>query len=116
LWLLGLNGAVWGQANPKLNLSVAYIGHHGSDRESDFVKFLSAHFQQVDSGDLTGFDGSQFPKADVLLLDYDGEPNDIITKGFPRPKLQQDYSRPTLTIGVAGGLICSGLRLKTGYM
>jgi len=34
---------------------------------------------------------------------------------FPRPKLPQNYARATVTVGVAGAMICSQLRLKTGY-
>jgi hypothetical protein len=100
-----------GQADQKLNLSVFYAGHPGSAREADFLQFLSAHFRQVDSGDLAKFDGSQAAKADVVLLDYDGD-------GFqaPRPMLPRDYSRPTVTLGVIGGFICNQLGLKTGYM
>jgi len=100
-----------GQADQKLNLSVYYAGHPGSAREADFLQFLSAHFRQVDSGDLAKFDGSQAAKSDVVLLDYDGD-------GFqaPRPMLPRDYSRPTVTIGVVGGLLSGQLGLKTGYM
>jgi len=102
---------VRGQADQKLNLSVLYVGHPGSAREADFLQFLNAHFRQVDSGDLAQFDGSQAAKSDVVLLDYDGD-------GFqaPHPNLPDSYSRPTVTIGVAGGLIASRMGLKTGYM
>ncbi len=122
LWLLGLGmtlllmpfvpcAVAQGQAEQKQNLSIFYAGHPGSDREKDFLQFLRAHFRQVDSGDLAKFDGSQAARSDVVLLDYDGD-------GFkaPHPKLPANYSRPTLTLGVAGALICSQLGLKSGYM
>jgi hypothetical protein len=104
-----------GQTDQKLNLSIFYAGHPGSAREADFLQFLNSHFTHVDSGDLAKFDGSQAAKGDVVLLDYDGEAIDVMQHG-PRPALPGNYSRPTVTIGVVGGLICNQLRLKTGYM
>ena len=114
LLLMPATGAL-GQADQKLNLSVFYAGHPGSAREADFLQFLSAHFRQVESGDLAKFDGSQAAKSEVVLMDYDGEATDVMEHG-PRPKLPDNYSRPTITIGVIGGMIANQLGLKTGYM
>ncbi len=92
-------------------LRILYVGHPGSEREADFVAFLKPHFRQVDTGDLARFTPQQAAGADVILLDYDGD-------GFKAPsvRLPDDYSRPTLTIGVAGAFLCSRHRLKTGYL
>jgi hypothetical protein len=111
LWLLMPLAAALGQTGQKINLSIFYAGHPASAREADFLQFLRAHFNQVATGDLATFDGAQSPNSDVVIFDYDGE-------GFsaPRPNLPNSYSRPTITIGVVGGLICNQLRLKTGYM
>ena len=78
---------------------------------TDFLQLLRAHFRQVDTADLATFNGSQAAKDDVVLLDYDGD----VFKA-PRPKLAADYSRPTVTLGVPGGMICMVLGLKSGYM
>ncbi len=90
---------------------VLYAGKPGSAREADFVAFLRQHFRQVSTGTLAGFDAKQAADVDVILLDYDGD-------GFkaPRPRLPADYARPTVTIGVVGGLLCLPLKLKTGYL
>ena len=98
-------------AAEKLALRILYVGHAGSEREADFVAFLRQHFRQVSTGNLASFDAKQAVDADVILFDYDGD-------GFkaPQPKLAATYARPTVTIGVAGGLWASRQRLKTGYL
>ena len=95
----------------KLDLQILYAGHPNSSREKDFVRFLAEHFIQVRTTDLAEFKEEQAKGFDVIILDYDGE-------GFkaPRPKLSSEYTRPTVTVGVAGALICSGMSLKTGYL
>jgi hypothetical protein len=94
----------------KVDLRVFYAGHPGSQREADFAGFLRQHFRDVATGDLAGFNGRQADGFDVVLLDYDGD-------GFksPRPSLPETYTRPTVTIGVAGAFICSQRQLKIGY-
>ena len=95
----------------KIALRILYVGHPNSSREVDFLAFLRQHFREVNTGDLARFNAGQAADADVILFDYDGD-------GFkaPRPSLPTDYARPTVTIGVAGGLFCSQRGLKTGYM
>jgi hypothetical protein len=92
-------------------LRVFYAGHPEGEREKDFVQFLSKHFKQVGTGDLVKFKEEQAEYFDVVILDYDGD-------GFkaPRPKLSPEYTRPTMTIGVAGSVICSNMSLKTEYL
>ncbi len=65
----------------------------------------------MSTGSRASFEAKQAADADVILFDHDGD-------GFkaPRPKLPTDYTRPTVTIGVAGAVFCDYLRLKTGYM
>jgi hypothetical protein len=97
-------------ATNKISLRILYVGNPGSAREADFLAFLKQHFRQVSSANLAGFDGTEAGKADVVLLDYDGD-------GFkaPQPNLSDTFDRPTLTISVAGGLWASHRGLKTGY-
>ena len=101
-----------GQSAPaKAPLRIFYAGHPGSDRERDFVAFLSQHFAEVKTGDLAKFQGEAAKDSDVVVLDYDGD-------GFksPRPSLSRDYARPTVTVGVVGAFICGNQGLKAGYL
>ena len=92
----------------KSDLKIFYAGHRGSDREKEFVEFLQKHFAKVETGDLGKFDGSQAEGVDVTILDYDGT--------APEASIPEDYTAPTITMGVAGAKICSSLGLATGYM
>ncbi len=95
----------------KSALRLVYFGNPGSARETDFLNFLQKYFKNVTSSDLARFDETLTAKADVVLLDYDGD-------GFkaPRVQLPKGYDCPTITIGVAGAFVCSNNRLKTGYL
>lgn len=92
-------------------LRILYVGHPGSGREKDFVDFLCKHFETVETADLKEFKEEQTDNFDVTMFDYDGD-------GFkaPRPRLSREFSRPVITVGVAGGLMCLGWNLKTGYL
>jgi hypothetical protein len=100
-------------APEKIALRILYAGHPGSDRERDFADFLGKYFMQVETGDLATFSDRSADRFDVAILDYDSDGKDAFK--FPRPKLSQNYARATMTVGVAGAMICSQLRLKTGY-
>jgi len=97
----------------KITMRILYAGHPVSAREKDFVKFLGKYFTQVQTGDLATFSDKSADGFDVAILDYDSDGMDVFK--FPRPKLSQNYAHATVTVGVAGGLIGSQLRLKTGY-
>jgi hypothetical protein len=92
-------------------LRLLYVGHPGSDREKDFVQFLGAHFATVKTGDLSAFKEKDAEGYDVTILDYDGD-------GFkaPHPRISPGFSKPLVTVGVAGGLMCDRCGLKTGYL
>ncbi|MBP8303756.1 MAG: hypothetical protein KBE04_06495 [Phycisphaerae bacterium] len=92
-------------------LHILYAGHPGSERERDFVRFLAKHFGTVKTGDLKAFKERDAQGFDVTILDYDGD-------GFkaPRLALTRGFSRPVITVGVVGALICGSLNLKTGYL
>ncbi len=92
-------------------LRILYAGHAGSDREKDFVTFLKKYFEVVQTGNLQTFKEADTQGFDVTILDYDGD-------GFkaPRAKISLGFSRPLITVGVPGGLMCSQWGLKTGYL
>jgi hypothetical protein len=92
-------------------LRILYAGHPGTDREKDFVSFLKTYFEVVRTGNLQTFKEADTQGFDVTLLDWDW--NDL--QG-PKPVVSENFSRPVVTIGVPGGLICRQWRLKTGYL
>ena len=98
-------------AAEKLGLRVLYVGHPGSDREKDFTDFLTPHFELLETGALGSFEENQADNFDVVIFDYDGD-----AFKAPRPNISPPYSRPTVTIGVIGALICDGQNLKQGYL
>ncbi len=101
------------QAGEKMDLKILYAGKPGSDRERDFVQFLKEHFTAVTNADLSKFAPAKAGGVDVVLLDWDGSTEALFKS--PRPDLGEDYSRATLTIGIAGAFICSHRDLKIGY-
>ena len=107
----GTNTVKTSPSTGKIALRLLYAGHPGSAREREFVEFLGQHFQEVKTGDWSRFNGSQATGFDVVILDYDGD-------GFkvPQLSLSPTYTRPTMTLSVAGGLLCGRLQLKPGYM
>ncbi len=111
LFALGSLVAAEPGSKEKIPLRILYVGHPGAERTSDFVGFLKQYFLEVDTANLAGFQMRDKINADVILLDYDGD-------GFKAPRFSfpEGYSQPTITIGVAGGLICSQNGLKTGYL
>jgi len=94
-----------------IDLKVLYAGRPGSDRQKDFVAFLSKQFKQVTTGDLAEFNDARARAVDVVIFDYDGKSSDA-----PMPDISDDYSAPTITLGVVGANISSKLGLATGYM
>ena len=98
-------------ADKKIELNILYAGHPDSEREADFVTFLSENFTKVTKADLAGLRDGALNGYDVAILDYDGD-------GFeaPRPGISKDHDGPLLTIGVIGAFIGGGLGLKTGYL
>ena len=103
-------------AEGKVNLRVLYVGEPDTDREKDFVGFLEKHFAKVAKADLEKVEVKDGDGFDVVIVDYSGltiKGNAIVT---PRMPFGRDYSRPVLTIGAAGALVCDSLGLKTGYL
>ncbi len=102
---------VSGDVGEKIDLRILYAGLPDTDRQKDFVKFLSGHFQRVGTVNYNYFKPELAEGFDVVILDHDG-----VDTGAPTPNLSRDYSRATVTMGVPGADICSRLSLKTGYL
>lgn len=113
-------------------LKILYAGPPGSDREKDFVQFLGQHFETVKTADLnafaqTGFKEEDAEGFDVTILDYDGDgfnaPSLMVRPRFLDESAKDSrstaglwFTRPLITVSVAGGLMCSRWGLKTGYL
>ena len=95
----------------KIDLKILYAGHPKTQREKDFVDFLSKHFTHVATGDLAKFKPASGKGHDVVILDYDGD-----FRKAPRISLPRGYARSTVTVGVVGAFISGGMGLKTGYL
>jgi hypothetical protein len=100
----------------QVKLRVVYVGYPGTEREKDFVGFLEKHFTKVGKADLAKVEVKDAEGFDVVVLDY----GELIIKGnaivSPRVVFGREHSRPVLTIGAAGALVCDSLGLKTGYL
>ena len=93
------------------SLKILYAGQPGSDRERDFVAFLRVHFDVVQTGNARTFRETDTQGFDVTLLD-----GDWTEFHEPRPEVSESFSRPVITLGAPGALLCSSWRLKTGYL
>jgi hypothetical protein len=103
------------QSSGMIGLRILYAGHQGSARENDFARFLGNYFREVKTVELMKFTKKMTAGFDVVILDYDSEsPGEIPASLIA--DLSKDYSRPTIAVGVTGAMICSALKLKTGYL
>ena len=91
-------------------LRILYAGHPGTDREKDFVGFLKKYFDVVQTGNLKTFKEADAEGFDVTLLDWDWNAFEE-----PGPKISESFSRPVVTLGTAGALMCRSWHLKTAY-
>lgn len=90
------------------SLKILYAGHPGTEREKDFVGFLKKHFDVVQTGNLKTFKEADAEGFDVTLLDWDWN-------SWPTLKISDSFSRPVVTFGNFGALMCGNWRLKTAH-
>jgi len=95
----------------KIDLRILYAGLPNTDRAKDFVDFLKTYFQQVETTDYNTFTGSHTADFDVAIIDHNG-----LDTRAPRSRINRQYARATVTVGVPGAFLCSNLSLKTGYL
>jgi ABC-type uncharacterized transport system auxiliary subunit len=101
----------------KIRLRILYVGLPDTERQKDFVSFLSGNFIEVKTADLYTFKEEQTKDSDVIILDKDGIQWGS-RGGNPLRDLEVSvqYSRPTLSLGIPGAFWTDRMRLKTGYM
>lgn len=97
----------------KSPLRVLYAGKPGSDRESNFVAFLTERFATVKTGDYEKFVPEDAEEIDVVIFDWPSiYPRDEQgkidwkdeTMHQPKPPaIDGKFSRPAILIGGAGG-------------
>jgi hypothetical protein len=113
------------QAEEPIALKVLYAGNPGSDRERDFTRLFEKHFAKVGTADYRTFAPAQAADYDVVILDWTSiyprdkngkikEKLDGLDSPTP-PKLSDEYDRPTILIGAAGGSVGQSLRLKIDW-
>jgi hypothetical protein len=105
-------------AGDKIQLKILYVGLTDTERQKDFVSFFSKNFQEVKTADLYAFKEEQTNNSDVIILDKDGI--QWAGRGDGKPLMNypvsNQYSRPTITLGIPGAFWTDRMRLKTGYM
>ena len=102
----------------KIPLKILYVGLVDTERQKDFVSFLSDNFAEVKSTDLYAFREEQTEGSDVVILDKDGIQWADRDGGKPLAdyRVSNQYSKPTITLGIPGAFWTSRMGLKTGYM
>ena len=105
-------------ADGKIPLKILYVGLVNTERQKDFVSFLSDNFTEVKSTNLYAFKEEQTSGSDVIILDKDGIQWANRDGGKPLMdySVSNQYSRPTITLGIPGAFWTDRMRLKTGYM
>lgn len=98
-------------ADGKIKLRILCTTSPKEGRTDDFVSFLSKHFIKVATTDYESFREELAKDFDVVIIDYGME-----RPGTPVPQLSPAYARATVTVGVAGSMVCRRLSLKPGYL
>ena len=102
---------VWTHASEKSDLRILYAGLMETDRARDFVAFLAARFETVETTEYLTFKEAESTGFDVTILDHDG-----LDVEASRLWISRRYDRATIAVGVPGARVCSRLDLKTAYL
>ena len=95
----------------KIPLRILYVGLPETERQKDFVTFLSEHFTHVETADYNAFKEEQTEDCDVAILDKDG----LEWKALDI-RVSNQYSRATVSLGVPGAFWVRSVSRKMGYM
>lgn len=100
-----------GGTSEKFDLRILYVGLPDTERQKDFVDFLSQHFKQVDTADYNTFKEEQTKDCDVAIFDKDG----LEWKALDI-NVSSQYSRATISMGVPGAFWVRKVSRRMGYM
>lgn len=87
-----------------------------TDRQIDFVSFLSKHFKEVKTANVLSFNETLAQGADVVILDKDGVQWGS-RGGNPLYdlRLSDKYDYATMALGIPGCFFLDRMGLKLGY-
>lgn len=115
------------RADEKIDLKVLYAGNSASERAQDFTAFLEKHFTGVMAMDFGKFKEADADGHDVVIFDWtsiynrdesgkiDNKAGSLISMP-PSPRLSQNFARPTILIGAAGGQVAGTLQIKINWL
>jgi hypothetical protein len=109
-----------------ISLKVLYAGNPGSARAKDFTAFLAEHFAKVTATDFGKFKEDEARDYDVVVFDWtsiyprdkDGKLDESAgsIKMPAAPHLSQQFARPAVLIGAAGGDVAGSLQVKINWL
>jgi len=103
-------------AAEKIPLRILYAGMPDTDREKDFVTFLTRYFKEVKTIDVVSFKEEQAQGSDVVILDKDGiQWGSRGGNPLSDLKVSDNYSRATISLGIPGAFLYDRMDLKPGY-
>jgi hypothetical protein len=101
----------------RMPLQILYVGIPDTERQKDFVSFLSQHFSDIKTADVGTFQEEQTKNSDVVILDKDGI--EWGSRGETAPlsalSFSEHYSRATISLGIPGAFWADRQKLKPGY-
>lgn len=102
---------------PRLDVKVLYAGVESSPRTAEWKKFLTGTFAEVTTVELASLSLASARNFDVVIVD---SPTPYKRpRGFQMPKapqLGEDYSKPTILMGAAGGATIRRGKQKLGWL
>jgi hypothetical protein len=105
----------------KIDLKVLYAGAPESRRTKDFTEFLGKTFTEVGAVELKSLDAKAAAKYDVVIVDSPspyraGTDTRSAFKMPESPKLALDFTKPTILMGAAGGVVLGDLKIKLQWL
>ena len=101
----------------KLQVRVLYAGDADHARTAQWRTFLGRYFEKVGTVAMSSLSRENAKDFDVVIIDSPSpyQPN----RGFEMPKparLPEDWARPTILMGAAGGSVIRSFRIKIGWL
>ena len=101
----------------KLAVRVLYAGDEDHPRTEQWRQFLGNHFTKVETIQLSELSQKTTEGFDVVIVDGPTpyKPNRKF-KWLPPPVLGEEYDRPTILMGAAGGSTVRSAKIKIGWL